>query len=91
MTLGCTACFRPRPGVSRASAAAPPCSNRPTHNRTVVADTPTAIEELRKVAGDVFVPTLIAGRFVVRGFEPGDYESALEQAGFQQKQAAAKP
>ncbi|HEX6003781.1 MAG TPA: glutaredoxin family protein [Burkholderiales bacterium] len=66
-------------------------SGRGVPFQEIVADTPTAIEELRKVAGDVFVPTLIAGRFVVRGFEPGDYESALEQAGFQQKQAAAKP
>jgi hypothetical protein len=49
------------------------------------------MEELRKIAGDAFVPTLVAGRFVVRGYEPADYESALEQAGFQQKQSAAKP
>jgi glutaredoxin len=66
-------------------------SGRGVPFQEVAVNTPNAMEELRKIAGDAFVPTLVAGRFVVRGYEPADYESALEQAGFQQKQAAAKP
>lgn len=57
----------------------------------IAADAPAALEELKKVSGDAFVPTLVAGRFVVRGFEAADYHSALDQAGFRQAQAAAKP
>ena len=45
--------------------------------------------EQREEAGDAFVPTLLAGRFVVRGFVPADYNSALDQAGFQREQASA--
>lgn len=55
----------------------------------IAADAPAALEELRKISGDAFVPTLLAGRFVVRGFEPADYNSALDQAGF--RQDPAKP
>jgi hypothetical protein len=34
---------------------------------------------------------LVAGRFVVRGFDAESYSTALDQAGFRQEQAAAKP
>ena len=57
----------------------------------VAADAPAALEELKKVSGDAFVPTLLAGRFVVRGFVPADYNSALDQAGFRREQASATP
>jgi glutaredoxin len=57
----------------------------------VAADAPAAMEELRKISGDAFVPTLAAGRFVVRGFVPADYHNALDQSGFQRDRTAAKP
>jgi glutaredoxin len=57
----------------------------------IVADAPPALDELRKISGDAFVPTLAAGRFVVRGFEPADYHSALDQAGFRKPEQQAKP
>lgn len=58
----------------------------------IVVDGPTVVEELKKIAGgEVFVPTLVAGRRYVRGFDAADYQSALDQAGFRQAQAAAKP
>jgi glutaredoxin len=57
----------------------------------VAADAPAMTEELRKISGGTFVPTLVAGRFVVRGFLPADYHGALDQAGFRREQAAAKP
>lgn len=57
----------------------------------VAADAAPALEELRKISGDAFVPTLVAGRFVVRGFDAESYSTALDQAGFRQEQAAAKP
>lgn len=55
-----------------------------------VVDAPV-IEELTKIAGDAFVPTLVAGRYFVRGFQPADYHTALDQAGFRREEAAAKP
>ena len=58
----------------------------------IAADAPQVVEELKKIAGgEAFVPTLVAGRFVVRGFDASDYHSALDQAGFRQEQADAKP
>lgn len=57
----------------------------------VSADAAPALEELRKISGDAFVPTLLAGRFVVRGFEPADYHNALDQAGFGRAEVQAKP
>jgi len=57
----------------------------------IMAETPPVIEELRKLSGDALVPTLAAGRFVIRGFDPLDYHRILDQAGFQREQAAAKP
>ena len=52
---------------------------------------PPVVQELTKIAGDAFVPTLVAGRHFVRGFEPADYHNALDQAGFGKAQAQAKP
>jgi len=57
----------------------------------IAADTADATEELKKISGGTFVPTLVAGRVVVRGFVPADYQNALDQAGFQRDQTAAKP
>ena len=52
---------------------------------------PPVVQELTKIAGDAFVPTLVAGRHFVRGFEPADYHNALDHAGFGKAQAQAKP
>lgn len=57
----------------------------------IAADAPPALEELRKISGGTFVPTLAAGRFVVRGFVPADYHSALDQAGFRRDQQVSRP
>jgi glutaredoxin len=57
-------------------------ASRGVQYREVVVEGPEAAEELRKLSGDTFVPTLAAGRFVVRGFDPADYNRVLEQAGF---------
>lgn len=57
----------------------------------IAADTPTVIEELKKLSGDTLVPTLAAGRFVVRGFDAADYNRVLDEAGFRGEQAVAKP
>lgn len=54
-------------------------------------ETPAVIDELKKLSGDVIVPTLAAGRFVVRGFDTAEYNRILDQAGFQRDQTAAKP
>lgn len=52
---------------------------------------PPTVEELTKIAGDAFVPTLVAGRYFVRGFQQADYHNALDQAGFGKAEAQPKP
>lgn len=47
----------------------------------VSVETPSQIEELRKLSGDILVPVLVSGRFVVRGFDPSDYNRVLDEAG----------
>jgi glutaredoxin len=76
----------------------PPCAQakellggRGVPFQEVVADAAPAIDELRKLSGDAFVPTLIAGRLVVRSFVAADYHNALDQAGFRREEAEAKP
>lgn len=57
-------------------------SGRGVRFQEIVVETLPAIEDLKKLSGDTFVPTLAAGRFVVRGFDPADYNRILDQAGF---------
>lgn len=47
---------------------------------------PAAIEELRKISGNILVPTLHAGRYVIPGFDPAAYNRALDESGFRQAQ-----
>ena len=42
---------------------------------------PPQIEELKKVSGDTIVPVLLAGRFMVQGFDVPSFNRALDQAG----------
>jgi glutaredoxin len=49
-----------------------------------------AIDELKKLSGDTFVPTLAAGRFIVRGFDAANYHHALDQSGYRRDQQAAQ-
>ncbi|MGQ0751922.1 MAG: glutaredoxin domain-containing protein [Betaproteobacteria bacterium] len=75
----------------------PPCAqakqllgSRGVPFQEIVADANPAMDELRKLSGDIFVPTLVAGRLVVRSFVAADYHNALDQAGFG-KMEAPKP
>lgn len=45
-----------------------------------------AVEELRKLSGNLLVPTLHAGRYVIPGFDPAAYNRALDESGFQRAQ-----
>ena len=76
----------------------PPCAqakqllgSRGVPFQEIVADASPAIDELRKLSGDIFVPTLVAGRLVVRSFVVADYHNALDQAGFGKVEAQPKP
>jgi glutaredoxin len=42
---------------------------------------PAQIEELKKMTGNAVVPVLHLGQFWVQGYNPADYESALDKAG----------
>lgn len=44
--------------------------------------TPQDAEELKKLAGDLFVPSLQVGRQSVRGFQPDVYHRMLDAAGY---------
>lgn len=59
--------------------------------REIAVEGAEAAEELKKISGDTFVPTLAAGRFVVRGFDAADYNRALEQAGFRSAPQESRP
>jgi glutaredoxin len=63
-------------------------ANRKVAFKEIVVESPATVEELRKLTGDNSVPTLAAGRFVVRGFDTALFDSALDQAGFKREQAA---
>ena len=47
---------------------------------------PPQVEELRKLTGDTIVPVLHLGPFWVQGYNPTDYESALDKAGYRRAQ-----
>lgn len=49
-----------------------------------------AVDELRKLSGDTLVPTLVAGRFIVRGFDAANYHHALDQLGYRSDEQAAR-
>lgn len=55
------------------------------------ADEPPVIEELKKISGGTFLPTLAVGRFVVRGLDPSLYHSALDEAGYKRSEEAPRP
>ena len=46
---------------------------------------PPQIEALKKMTGDTVVPVLLLGQFWVQGFNPTDYESALDKAGYKRE------
>lgn len=52
----------------------------------IAVETPPQIEDLRKLSGDTFVPVLVSGRFVVRGFSPSEYNRALDESGHRREQ-----
>jgi glutaredoxin len=52
----------------------------------IVVVEPPQVEELRKITGDTIVPVLHLGRFWVQGYNPADYESALDKAGYKRQQ-----
>lgn len=43
---------------------------------------PKQIDELKRVSGGNMVPVLVIGEFVRKGFEEGDYNAALDAAGY---------
>jgi len=47
------------------------------------------IDELQQVSGATRVPVLLVGEVVTRGFSPGEYNMALDAAGF--PRAGGKP
>lgn len=50
--------------------------------REVVASDEPSIEALRKLTGAIQVPVLQVGNEVLKGFEPGAWKNALDQAGY---------
>ncbi|OGA47371.1 MAG: hypothetical protein A3G24_11860 [Betaproteobacteria bacterium RIFCSPLOWO2_12_FULL_62_13] len=66
-------------------------SSRGIRFQEISVEEPAEVEELKKASGDTFVPTLAAGRFVVRGFDAADYHQALDQSGFKRVQQTSTP
>ena len=56
-------------------------SSRGIPFQEVSVESPPQIEELKKVSGDTIVPVLLAGRFMVQGFDAPSFSRALDQAG----------
>jgi len=72
-----------------------PCKNasdllaaRGVEFREVQVVLPKQIDELKRVSGGNTVPVLVIGEFVQKGFEQGDYNAALDAAGFKATAAA---
>lgn len=57
-------------------------SSRGIPFQEISVESPPQIEELKKVSGDTIVPVLLAGRFMVQGFDGPSFNRALDQAGF---------
>lgn len=54
------------------------------------AQTPEVYDELKKLLGDVFIPSLKVGKEHFRGFQAGAYNNLLDLAGYP-KSAGGKP
>ena len=60
-------------------------SDRGVAFQEISVESPAQIEELKKLSGDTIVPVLMAGgRFMVQGFDAGQFNRALDQAGHKQ-------
>ncbi|MBI3041290.1 MAG: glutaredoxin family protein [Betaproteobacteria bacterium] len=53
----------------------------------IAVESPPQVEELKKMTGDTIVPVLHLGQFWLRGYNPEDYERALDKAGYQRPAA----
>lgn len=51
---------------------------------------PSQIEALKKMTGDTIVPVLFLGQFWLQGYNPTDYQSALDKAGYKREQQTAQ-
>jgi len=52
---------------------------------------PEDIEELKKLAGDAFVPTLKVGKEVIKGFQADSYNNLLDMVGYPKQALPGKP
>jgi len=48
----------------------------------IAVESPPQIEELKKLTGDTIVPVLFVGNFWLQGYNPAQYDSALDKAGY---------
>jgi glutaredoxin len=52
----------------------------------IAVETPSAIEEVKKLSGNTVLPVLVVGRFAVPGFDSASYQRALDESGFKRSQ-----
>ena len=72
----------------------PNCSNakqllgaRGISFQEILVESPTQIEELKKLTGDTIVPVLFFGRSWLQGYNADEYERALDKAGYKRPEA----
>jgi glutaredoxin len=64
-------------------------ASRKVQFQEIMAQEQAEIDELQKVSGATRVPVLLVGEVVTRGYSPGEYNMALDAAGF--PRAGGKP
>jgi glutaredoxin len=61
-------------------------SSRGVKFQEIAVETPSAVEEVKKLSGNTVLPVLVVGRFAVPGFDSASYQRALDESGFQRSQ-----
>ena len=61
-------------------------SSRGVKFQEIAVETPSGIEEVKKLSGNTVLPVLVVGRFAVPGFDSASYQRALDESGFQRSQ-----
>jgi len=62
-------------------------AGRGINYQEISVESPPQIEELKKLTGDTIVPVLFVGNYWLQGYNPTDYENALDKAGYKREPA----
>ena len=61
-------------------------SNRGVKFQEIAVETPSELENLKKISGNTVLPLLVVGRFAMTGFDSAGYHRALDESGFKRSE-----